>query len=962
MVGGGVVVRWFVGCVVGCVLCGVFAVGALGFGVVPGSFSVVGSHLVRNPGTGEIEAVSETRAGGHPDLTTSFGVTQEGAGSPTGLLRNAEVVLPVGFAGYPALVKTCDPVQLQLGSCPVGSQVGTLEVVVSGHAFGSPYLVLLAPLFNMVPAPDQTAVYGFAVRFGGTLTLVSGEIVASLGPDYRVHARAANIYEFLPVVRTSLTVWGVPADPVHDVQRGTQYFCKEFTETEFFGTFVNAKEEEEKEVCGGGGLSANENPQPYLLNPTRCGGEPLVAELVNVSSWEGEEAEPQSSAIGPFSGCEALKFTPLLKVAPEEDQPTQPTGYEVDLQIPQTEGAEGYASAELASAVVTMPKGVVLSPSAATGLQSCSAAEIGIGDEEPVRCPNASRLATVSIITPALSGELTGALYLGNPEGTGSIRNPPFTVYLVGEGHGVLLKIEGEAVPDYATGQLTTTFAKNPELPFSELKLHLTSGDRATLANPSQCGLYSAESVMIPWSAPETPTADPLSPPFEIEGCTPPQFAPVFKAGSTSVRAGGYSHLQVSFARQDADETLGGLSVTTPEGLSGNLTGVPLCPEPQAAEGICPASSRIGEIAVAAGPGPEPAVLEGGQVYLTGPYHGAPFGLSIDASEKAGPLDFGTGPCDCEVVRAAVNVDPKTAQLTVTNGTLPTMKYGIPFQIKTVNVDINRPNFVFNPTSCNPKTINAQLSSTQGAQHQAQSHFQVTNCAALQFNPTFKVSTNGHTNRANGASLTTKLTYPAKAPFGSQTNIAKVKVQLPKKLPSRLKTLQKACTAAVFEANPAGCPAASRVGYAKATTPVLPVPLAGPAYFVSHGGEAFPSLIIVLQGYGLTIDLTGATFIHKGITTSTFNTVPDVPVGTFELTLPQGPYSALAANGNLCKTALKIPTEFTAQNATIIKQNTPITTTGCRKTKKRKAHRASRAHRTNATGHRSRYRGGHVIP
>ncbi|MGH2854011.1 MAG: hypothetical protein ACRDLF_07445, partial [Solirubrobacteraceae bacterium] len=190
--------------------------------------------------------------------------------------------------------------------------------------------------------------------------------------------------------------------------------------------------------------------------------------------------------------------------------------------------------------------------------------------------------------------------------------------------------------------------------------------------------------------------------------------------------------------------------------------------------------------------------------------------------------------------------------------------------------------------------------------------------------------------------LSVHLTYP-KSAFGSQANIAKVKVELPKVLPSRLTTLQKACTAAQFHANPAGCPAASVVGHAKAISPLVPVPLEGPAYFVSNGGEAFPNLIVVLQGYGVTIDLVGDTFISKtGITSSTFKTVPDAPVGSFELNLPEGKYSALAANGNLCKQKLAMPTEFVAQNGALIKQRTKIAVTGCGKAKSAKHKRHKR--------------------
>jgi hypothetical protein len=198
----------------------------------------------------------------------------------------------------------------------------------------------------------------------------------------------------------------------------------------------------------------------------------------------------------------------------------------------------------------------------------------------------------------------------------------------------------------------------------------------------------------------------------------------------------------------------------------------------------------------------------------------------------------------------------------------------------------------------------------------------------LQFKPGFKVSTSGKPSRLDGESLTAKLTVPGA--LGSEANIARVKVELPRQLPSRLPTLRKACLAHVFETNPAACPPESTIGHAQALTPILPVPLEGPVYFVSHGGEAFPSLVVVLQGYGVTIDLVGTTFISKqGVTSTTFKTVPDQPVTSFELTLPQGPYSALAALGNPCKQKLTMPTEFVAQNGATIDQNTKIAVTGC---------------------------------
>jgi hypothetical protein len=208
--------------------------------------------------------------------------------------------------------------------------------------------------------------------------------------------------------------------------------------------------------------------------------------------------------------------------------------------------------------------------------------------------------------------------------------------------------------------------------------------------------------------------------------------------------------------------------------------------------------------------------------------------------------------------------------------------------------------------------------------------FQVANCATLPFKPTFTVSTSAKTSRPNGASLSVKLSFPQ----SGEANIHSVHVELPKALPSRLTTLQKACTEAQFASNPAGCPSASIVGHAIAHTPILNVPLEGPAYFVSHGGAKFPELIVVLQGQGVTIQLAGETFINSktGVTSSSFANVPDAPVSSFELVLPQGQYSALAANGNLCAQNLVMPTKFVAQNGATLSQNTHIEVEGCANT------------------------------
>jgi hypothetical protein len=666
-----------------------------------------------------------------------------------------------------------------------------------------------------------------------------------------------------------------------------------------------------------------------------------------------------------MTGCGTLAFSGSMSMLPDTLEAGAPAGYDFELHVPHANDPDGFSQPNVKKVVTALPMGTVVSPSAAVGLKACSDEQFfGAVSErslqqpaKPGDCPRDSQVGTVEIRTPALALPLTGDVFLATPDcepcspvDAQDGKMVRLFVQVVGEGEsGIVVKLEGHTSLNQQTGQLTATFDNNPQLPFSDFKLVLAGGSRATLANSRVCGPESTSLDMEPWSNPFTTDVSAIST-FEVnQGCIAPQFNPSFVAGTTNIQAGAYTPFTLSFGREDKDEFLNGLQLQMPQGLLGSLTGIPLCKEPQASQGTCSEGSLIGHTQVLTGPGQTPFLVTGGKVFLTEGYKGAPFGLSVVVPAKAGPFTLsGTTGTGSVVVRAAINIDPHTAALTVTADPLPTALDGIPLQLKVVNVTVDRPGFTFNPTSCARKTIAGTLSSKESGGAHVSSSFQVTNCAGLGFKPVFKVSTSGKTSRTNGASLDAKVLYPSGAKYA---NIAKVKVDLPKQLPSRLTTLQKACPAATFNANPANCPKASVVGIARANTPVLPVQLTGPAYFVSHGGEAFPNLIIVLQGYGVRVDLIGDTFINKaGITSSTFNQVPDVPISSFELYLPQGRDSALAANGNLCKSALKMPTSFTAQNGASVHQSTSIAVTGCN------AH-ASKARKARAARERARHRG-----
>ncbi len=910
---------------------------------------------------GLFAVASSDQAGAHPNITTTYFLNTINShhapadSEPVTSPKDVSFDLPPGLVGTTVGMPRCSMAAVgEEAKCPRDSMVGTVTLIFLS---GIGRIAFNAPVFNIAPAPGEPA----AFAFWAALFPVRLDTSVLSGGDYGVRFTGPDLTAGAADYMTSITIWGVPADhngPGPDASarnlRGSE------GEDVYQYSFGGRGQEEVRE---GGTVHVNPNSTrvPLITNPSQCSS-PLEG-ILESDSWEG--AGPgvfanEATGMGIETGCDNLSFKAGVSMLPDTLEAGAPAGYKFNLTVPANTEPEGLATPDVRKVVATLPQGTVVSPSAADGLGDCSNEQFGLHSGVPGSCPRDSQVGTVRIKTPALEEDLTGIVYLATPEC--DVCSPQdaqdgkmirLFVQVVGEGEsGIVVKLEGTGQINQQTGQVTTTFNENPQLPFDEFELKLEGGERATLANGRTCGPETTKVDLTPWSTPYTPDAVPTST-FDLnENCFGPQFNPTFFAGTTSNQAGDFAPFTLSFGRSDSDEFLNGLQVRMPPGLLGMLSKVSLCPEPQASTGACGPESQIGETSVETGPGADPFLVTGGKVYITGPYKGAPYGLSIVVPAKAGPytLSGNTGQ-GTVVVRSAIDVNPETSALTVTADPLPTELDGIPLQLKLVNVTINRPEFTFNPTNCNKLSLGATLTSTQAASVNTNSSFQVTNCGAMKFKPTFKVSTSGKTSRKNGASLDARLTYPAGAQ-GTEASISKFKVDLPRQLPSRLTTLQKACPAATFAANPASCAPGSIVGIAKVSTPVLRSELTGPVYFVSHGGEQFPNLVIVLQGEGVRVDLVGNTFISKaGITSTTLNTVPDVPFSSFELYLPEGPGSALAANGTLCTSNLQMPTAMIAQNGLEIHDSTKISVTGCPKAKKANRKATSARHKARKSSH-----------
>jgi hypothetical protein len=925
--------------------------------------SVTGAAAFADFGVSAFRAPSENRDGStdtqaadHPyQSTTSFTLHQttnaSGTPIPDQNVKDVVVNLPAGFVGNSNALPKCAQAQFTELACPPDTQVGIATV--------NPPAGLTQALFNLAPKAGVPAQFGF-LFFGVPIVL---NATVRTGADYGVTVTVPNTPETIPVFGTTLTFWGVPAESSHDPLRGTDLSC--------FG------DPYEPANCTGGESHSSVVAAAFLTNPSTCEAGPLVT-TISADSWQQPggftpptpfAAEESDGTPVRQQGCERVPFEPSLSLAPTTTQADAPSGDQaVDLRIPQSANPSGLAQAQLKDAVVSTPLGVTLNPGAADGLQACGDAQFALHASSAGSCPSSSAVGTVKIVTPLLEAPLEGKVFVGVPEcapctPTDVQQGRLLRLFVQAQGSGVVVKSVGTATADPTTGQLTVTFKELPQQPFSDLRLTFKGGQRAAFINPLACGNATVNSSLTPWSgtAPVSPSAS-----FAVDwdgagGACPATlpFAPSFSAGTTNPQAGAFSTFTATFSRPDRNQVLNAVSVRVPPGLLGMLSSVPLCGEQQAAAGICSAASRIATAKVAAGTGSHPYWFSG-PVYLTTGYKGAPFGLSIAVPAVAGPFNLGT-----VVTRAAVSVDPNTAQITITSDPFPQIIDGIRTHIQTVNVTVDRQNFTFNPTNCTPRTVGARITSVEGAGVDGVSSFQAANCATLPFGPRLSASVEGRASKAGGASLDVKVgSRGGPQQGGGEANIGSVKVDLPKQLPSRLTTLQKACVDAVFEANPARCPAASDVGSATAATPVLAHPLSGPAYLVSHGGAAFPDLEIVLQGEGVTIILDGNTDIKKGITSSTFKAVPDAPISSFELKLPTGYNSVLTSNVpqakrfSLCGQTLNMPTAITGQNGAVVKQTTKIAVGGCPKVKqakkKAKAKKAKKATRARGAAENGR--------
>jgi hypothetical protein len=860
---------------------------------------------------------SNNLAGGHPDLNTKFRL--ENAGDPE-IAKNVSFELPRGMFGNPDVLATCSTVDFALNECSPGSQAGV--ITVRANYEGDPnFLLGTAPVYNVESSADETARFDFVAP---TLNIPIAMPVDVLAADnYRLRFTVSGITQLAPLAAANIHFWGFPAAEEHYVER----FAKGSP-----GKPTGCPGSEDT-FCGPWAVSTQTN-LPLTGNSSVC-GESRVSVLKVETYQDPGNFKEEDASYEPIEKCNRQNFKPVAQAKLTTEAADTPSGIDLIVQAPQPQG-KAAAPSQIRAVTLRLPEGLTINPDAADGQSACSDAEAGLGTEQPEHCSDNSKIGTIKIHSVALRHDLEGSIYFGE-----SKPGSKYRLLIIAEEQGIRAKLIGDLLPDPETGQITAVFENLPQLPFNEYSIHLFASDRGVLATPTRCGVHVTETDLFPWNnlLPDQKAQFGVSINSGPDGVLCPgekrPFNPRLEAGTSNSQAGGFSDFHLKLDRDDGDQFLGDLNFTMPPGLTGSLRGLTYCPEAsiavatnnfgraEQASHSCPASSHLGSTNVAAGPGSHPFHAVG-DIYLAGPFKGAPLSLVAITPALAGPFDYGV-----VVVRVAIHVDPQDAHVFAASDTVPSILGGVPIRMRSIQVNLDKPNFIINPTNCAPMSVGSQGIGDQGALTDFASYFQAINCSQLPFAPKFTV-------RQVGGRKSTRRGRDTGFRFDLQTrpgdaNIKTLSVTLPPAYSIDQRHLGNLCSEKELAAT--SCAGRAEIGTASTETPLLDQPLSGPVYAVSGGG-GLPRLAFVLNGQVNLIPRAESASAKGGLKT-TVPVVPDAPIGHFVFNLQAGKQGYVRATRNLCQKPSKIKVDYTAQSGHSYSQSVRVKTP-CRSGKGKK--------------------------
>ncbi len=935
----------------------VAAVAALGVAIPLAGATAAQAYEIDNFSANVVKAdgtTFESQAGGHPyQGIISFDTKVTRSASPGvppvqengGATSTIRTDTPPGLVPNPQSTPKCSEANLEANTCAPASQIGTvvlrlrtfLPASIAGPSspLGIPAntkgtLRVRIGLYNMEREHGELARFSFNPTQAPGATGEPVDIVGHKRADndalYFVISNVTNpVTPATPtLVGSTLTFWGTPGSPSHDAERGSADLKLAQADTSGLPPQAFPFQLPGASRPSTGATGITDTTSAFLRNPTSCTG-PSVATLT-LDSYQGDR-RTRDDQVGEetngLTGCDQVPFSSTTTFGVSSLQRDAPTPLAVELNIPQTTDTNTLGTSDVKKVAVTLPPGMTISPSAANGLEACQDDQFNKGNDNPISCPAASRIGAVTIDTPVLDVPLKGSVYVGQP-----LPGNRYRLFVQADGPDISVRLKGTVTPDANTGQVSAVFDDNPQLPFSRFRLDFDGGSKAIIASPQACGAATGSGSLSPWSGTATSTT---SSTVNVENCAGNPFAPVFSAALGSSAAGKYAPVTAAFSRPDGNQFLSGLKATLPVGMTAKIKGVQQCSEAQVAAESCPAASRIATVNVKAGPGDQPYALSG-PAYLTGSYKGGAFGTVAIIHVVAGPYDLGN-----VVVRQALRIDPETSQVTIDSDPLPQIKEGILLRLRDLSLNVDRKDFVRNPTSCGTQTITSTLVGIAGASVGRDANLTTTGCQALPFRPKIALKFGNRTQmkKDRHPQVVAKVTQ-----FESEAGIKSTQVALPKQVALQASNAQALCEKAAAAADK--CPKTSIIGSAKATTTILNRQLTAPIYFVkgtrttAAGKEVatLPTLYIPLSGEA-RVNLRATTSVSRDRLVTTFASIPDQPITSFELKIDGGKHGIIAATTDLCKAKAKASTRFVAWSGKKAPTRKTKIATSCSKAKKK---------------------------
>lgn len=836
-----------------------------------------------------------------------FGCTDKSASD----LKDFTLRLPPGLLGAPTAVPPC-PTHLWLaGLCDPASIVGFSFVRSAGETSAALFPTdVNTPLYNVQTLGLEPARLGTAAETPSTPPGPFPVLVTlRTASDFGIDSTVMNVPTLLG--GATAKVWQI------DTLLCARAPCRQVGPDALFNQYSGFYPTRRPIPVI---LPPPSASKPFFVNPTSC---KPASVTIEARSWQAPE-NIISKTSAPFTpnGCENVPFEPTVNVTPDTTQAGAPSGYSVEIQYPDYADDPIWQS-QLKDAEVTLPDGVSLAPAGGAGLEACSLEEFGFGNDRPVRCPNGSQIGDITVETPALANSLQGKAFFGPTTAPGRpTPDKPWKLFLLIEGSGLRVKLPPGDVTVSDTGQITTTFRNQPEVPFTRFVLHTRGGPNAVLANPSTCQDHFGSVTLTGHSG----AVRSLTPTVTPTGCASPQpFQPtVDEASASPTQAGAFSRSHLVMSRPDGHQLLKRFNLSLPAGAAGSLANVPLCPKDRAAVGDCNPEHKVGHVRTTVGTA-DGLLTTSGSIFIGEPLEAgdaASFVAVVPA--KVGPIDLGK-----VVAVNRVRLRPSDTGVDVFASDLPTLLEGVPLAIRKIEITVDRENFFFNPTGCDTRQFNATFFSDQGATANAGVSLAATGCDAIPFNPKLRLV-------AGDTGLTEKDSHPPLSAIVTQqpgeANIAKARVVLPDIIRPNVPQIQKPgalCNDAQLAAR--NCPPLSLIGSANVITPALPFPLSGPVYIVLKAGSPLPNLAIFLRGGGLEVVLSAGNGFEGIKILNTFDAVPDVPQSRFELRVNGGSNGILNAFSDLCDTR-PLPTfdaRFTGHNGKVASSKPQLETEGC---------------------------------